>query len=87
MGFWENGVPMTEHWSHEELKTTQLDDQRLNQRFAAILEAFADRPHASIPTAVGARAEERRSGQFKPHFYLISEQNNLSSIEVKKRRT
>lgn len=71
---------MCESWLTEELATAQLDDQRLNERFAGILQAFAERPNASIPAALGGRAELEASYRFfdnekvtpqkllKPHY-------------------
>jgi len=67
-------------WIHEELQTTNLEDQRLNQRLQEILEAFANRPNASIPAALGGRNELEAAYRFcdnkkvtpqkilKPHF-------------------
>lgn len=48
---------MLAEWVTEELKTADLDDKRLNRRFAEVLENLAERPTASIPAATGARAE------------------------------
>ena len=48
---------MAAEWSKEELKTADLGDRRLNERFEAILGAFADRPNASIPATLCGRTE------------------------------
>lgn len=44
-------------WVAEEVKTADLKDKRLNQRFAEVLSELATRPTASIPAACGGRAE------------------------------
>jgi hypothetical protein len=46
------------------LSTAALDDKRLNERFAEILEAFGNRPTASIPAAPGGRAELKAAYRF-----------------------
>jgi hypothetical protein len=75
---------MSESWTKEELKTTDLGDRRLNARFEAILKAFADRPHFSIPATVCARAELEAAYHFfdnekvtpekilKPHYHATT---------------
>lgn len=44
-------------WVMDEVKTADLDDRRLNKRFAEVLAELAARPTASIPAACGGRAE------------------------------
>lgn len=48
---------MSNEWVKDELETTELGDKRLNERFEGILQAFAERPNASIPAALGGRNE------------------------------
>ena len=55
---------MTEKWFTEELATANLNDKRLNDRFGEILEAFSNRPNASIPEALGGRAELEAAYRF-----------------------
>ena len=47
---------MSDSWIKDELVTAELGDKRLNERFAVILDAFAERPNVSIPTAAGSGA-------------------------------
>ena len=51
-------------WFTEELETTNLGDKRLNERFAQILEALGNSPSASIPAALGGRAELEAAYRF-----------------------
>ena len=51
-------------WFTEELETTKLGDKRLNERFSQILEALGNRPNASIPAALGGRAELEAAYRF-----------------------
>ena len=51
-------------WFTEELSTAALEDKRLNERFAEILEALGKSPHASIPAALGGRAELKAAYRF-----------------------
>jgi hypothetical protein len=44
-------------WIREEMKTADLQDQRLNDRLREVLAQLASRPTASIPAACGGRAE------------------------------
>jgi hypothetical protein len=44
-------------WIEEEMQTTDLNDERLNERLNLILSAFAEQPTASIPAACGGYAE------------------------------
>ena len=48
---------MSAAWIAEETATAKFEDKRLNDRFAAILTAFGDRPNASIPAALNGRSE------------------------------
>jgi len=48
---------MSEAWIAEETATAKFEDKRLNERFGAILEAFAARPNASIPAALNGHTE------------------------------
>lgn len=44
-------------WASEEMKSADLEDQRLNERLKAVLSAFGERPTASIPAACGGYDE------------------------------
>ena len=55
---------MSDGWHKEELETADLGDQRLNERFEDILEAFAAQPQASIPAALGGQAELEAAYRF-----------------------
>jgi len=55
---------MSAPWFTEELKTASLDDKRLNERFAEILASFGNSPNASIPAALGGRAELKAAYRF-----------------------
>ena len=55
---------MTSPWFKEELETTALGDQRLNERLAHILEALGNQPTASIPAALGGRKELEAAYRF-----------------------
>src|SRR3989339_558503 len=48
---------MVAQWVVDEVKTADLNDKRLNRRFAEVLSQLAARPTASIPAACGGRAE------------------------------
>jgi len=41
------------HWTEEEVQTANLEDQRLNKRFAKVLAALGSHPQLSIPAACG----------------------------------
>ena len=51
-------------WITNELTTASLDDKRLNERFADVLEDFCNSPNASIPAALGGRAELKAAYRF-----------------------
>jgi hypothetical protein len=44
-------------WVAEEMKSAELNDERLNRRLEEVLSALAERPTASIPAACGGHAE------------------------------
>lgn len=44
-------------WAIEEMRTADLDDERLNKRLTSVLSALGERPTASIPAACGGRDE------------------------------
>lgn len=83
---------MTDHWYSTELETLRLDDQRLNHRLEAILEALADRPNASIPAALGSRNELEAAYRFcdnekvtpskilQPHFHATKKRCQQQKI-------
>lgn len=51
-------------WIAEELKTVDLGDERLDRRFALVLERLAARPSVSIPAACKGLAETQAAYQF-----------------------
>jgi hypothetical protein len=51
-------------WFSEELTTANLNDKRLNELYKEILEAFGNSPNASIPAALGGRAELKAAYRF-----------------------
>lgn len=55
---------MSDNWIDNELKTVNLEDKRLNVRFAEILKALGERPHISIPAACGGHAETMAAYRF-----------------------
>jgi len=67
-------------WAKEEAKTADLGDERLNNRFAIILEQLGSKPQLSIPTACGGWSEAIAAYRFfnnakttfeqilKPHY-------------------
>lgn len=48
---------MDNGWVENELKTVNLEDKRLNDRFAEILKALGEHPNLSIPAACGGHSE------------------------------
>jgi beta-glucosidase-like glycosyl hydrolase len=56
--------PLTTPWFTEELETVSLDDKRLDERLAETLEALGNSPNASIPAALGGRAELKAAYRF-----------------------
>jgi hypothetical protein len=71
---------MTTPWFTEELESIDIGDTRLDERAPEILEALGNSPNASIPAALGGRAELKAAYRFfdnpkitpekllKPHF-------------------
>ena len=55
---------MVAPWVRDELVTADLDDARLDQRFALLLSALGQRPNLSIPAACGGRAEMTAAYRF-----------------------
>lgn len=51
-------------WVEDEMQTTDLHDQRLDERLNVLLSAFAQRPTASIPAACGGYAEMTAAYRF-----------------------
>ena len=51
-------------WVTEEVKDVDLQDRRLNDRFAVLLDQLAGHPTASIPAACGGHAEMRAAYRF-----------------------
>jgi hypothetical protein len=51
-------------WVVEEMKTGELRDERLNKRFAELVDCLAKRPTASIPAACGGAAETAAAYRF-----------------------
>jgi predicted alpha/beta hydrolase family esterase len=56
--------PLTTHWFTEELATASLDDKRLDEWLAEVPEALGNSPNASIPAALGGRAELKAAYRF-----------------------
>src|SRR5665647_2104001 len=50
-------IQIMNDWAKEEAKTADLGDERLNNRFAIILEQLGSKPQLSIPTACGGWSE------------------------------
>ena len=48
---------MSNDWIDNELKTVNLEDQRLNHRFSEVLKALSEKPNVSIPAACGGHTE------------------------------
>jgi len=55
---------MSMDWINQELLSVDLRDQRLNQRFAEVLQALSQHPNVSIPTACNGYAEIMASYRF-----------------------
>jgi len=55
---------MDNDWIANELKTTNLDDQRLNHRLSEILRALSEKPNVSIPAACGGHTETMAAYRF-----------------------
>lgn len=55
---------MGKDWIDHELQTANLDDKRLNRRFAEVLQALSQHPNVSIPTACGGYAETMAAYRF-----------------------
>ncbi len=51
-------------WIAQELQTADLNDERLNRRFAEVLRSLSERPHVSIPTACGGHSETMAAYRF-----------------------
>ena len=51
-------------WVEDELRSADLQDQRLNKRLAKVLVQLAERPTASIPAAAGGRTEMTAAYRF-----------------------
>src|SRR3954466_5902433 len=51
-------------WVSEEMKSAELNDERLNRRLEEVLSALAERPTASIPAACGGHAEMTAAYRF-----------------------
>ncbi len=51
-------------WIKQELRTANLNDKRLNKRFAEVLRSLSKHPQVSIPTACGGHAETMAAYRF-----------------------
>ena len=51
-------------WVTEEVKDADLQDKRLNDRLAVVLDQLAGHPTASIPAACGGYAESMAAYRF-----------------------
>ena len=83
---------MAKAWWEEELESADLHDKRLDERFGDILEAFANMPQASIPAAMGGRAELKAAYDFMdnekatpetilpPHFHATAKRCKVQKV-------
>lgn len=55
---------MSNDWITNELKTANLKDGRLNNRFSKILKVLSERPNVSIPAACGGHTETMAAYRF-----------------------
>lgn len=55
---------MSRDWISSELQTAQLNDERLNKRFAEVLQALSQKPQLSIPAACGGHSETMAAYRF-----------------------
>jgi hypothetical protein len=79
-------------WITAELTTSSLEDKRLNERFIEIVEAFGNTPNASIPAALGGRAELKAAYRFfdnekvtpakllAPHFHATARRCRAQAV-------
>ena len=51
-------------WAHEEVKSADLGDQRLNERLAKLLGQLGHHPQLSIPAACGGWGETMAAYRF-----------------------
>jgi hypothetical protein len=70
-------------WIHEELQTTNLEDQRLNQRFKEILEAFANRLKQQVQGAGPLDGGKRRGAFLHLHEAFTEDGTPLGAIGAK----
>ena len=72
-------------WVVDELKTADLGDKRLDERFARVLDALAARPTASIPAACGGYKEMTAAYRFfdndKATFKSVLKPHRESTLE------
>jgi len=55
---------MSNDWIDNELETVDLNDKRLDERFADVLNALGSRPNVSIPAACGGHTETMAAYRF-----------------------
>jgi hypothetical protein len=60
----QTGNFMDNDWISNELKTVNLKDKRLNDRFSEVLTALSTRPNVSIPAACGGHSETMAAYRF-----------------------
>lgn len=73
-------------WVVEEMKSAQLDDQRLNKRLASILDALGRHPIASIPAACGGHSEMTAAYRFFDNEKVTFEKVLAPHVEGTRRR-
>src|SRR3982750_4246184 len=56
--------PTMQTWIKDELQSADLGDQRLNKRFATLLDQMSSKPNESIPAACGGWADIQAAYRF-----------------------
>ena len=77
---------MVAPWVAEEMKTADLDDERLNDRLRSVLDHLAARPTASIPAACGGYAEMTGAYRFFDNEKASFEKILQPHIEATRKR-
>jgi hypothetical protein len=77
---------MSHDWIDNELKTANLEDQRLNHRFSEILKALSEKPNVSIPAACGGHTETVAAYRFFDNEHTTFEKILQPHQEATERR-
>lgn len=76
---------MVAAWIEQEMRTADLNDERLNRRLREVLDQFARQPTASIPAACGGQAElagaYRLFDNPKGHFQAILQPHRDAGVQ------